>query len=199
MAARDFIESRADMEQILQEETVGYLGLSLKDEPYVLPLNYAYQDGVILFHCALAGRKLDYLRANPRICFTVARQSAPVKRHEEGDPCTRDRSYEHDSLSDQRAQGRRDIPVGSVNDSARLPCHGHNISVICYGRARIVEELDERHELLNRFLRSFTPDAESISREDTGKCAAVEITVDLMTGRREQEGEVCFFRQKFDE
>ena len=87
MPSRKFNESREEMEEILHEEAVGYLGLSMDGMPYVVPLNYAYVEGKILFHCALRGKKLDYLRANPRVCFTVGRQSGKVLRHPQGALC----------------------------------------------------------------------------------------------------------------
>ena len=51
MPSREFIESREEMERILSEETVGYLGLSMNGKPYVVPLNYGYVGGKISFHC----------------------------------------------------------------------------------------------------------------------------------------------------
>ena len=42
-----------------------------------LPVNYLYLDGKIYFHCAKAGHKLDAVRANDKVCFTVL--SEPVK------------------------------------------------------------------------------------------------------------------------
>jgi nitroimidazol reductase NimA-like FMN-containing flavoprotein (pyridoxamine 5'-phosphate oxidase superfamily) len=87
MAIREFVESREEMEEILMRETVGYLGLSRDGQPYVVPLNYAYVEGRILFHCAPSGQKLDYLRANPRVCLSVGRQSGGVQRHAGGNPC----------------------------------------------------------------------------------------------------------------
>jgi nitroimidazol reductase NimA-like FMN-containing flavoprotein (pyridoxamine 5'-phosphate oxidase superfamily) len=87
MQSEEFIESRHEMEELLREEVIGYLGLCTDGEPYVVPLNYGYVEGRILFHGALAGKKLDYLRANPYVCFTVARQSGQVRRHGGGDPC----------------------------------------------------------------------------------------------------------------
>ncbi len=59
------------MEGILRGEKAGYLGLSIDGNPYVVPLNYGYVDGRIVFHCALTGRKLDGLLADPRVCLTV--------------------------------------------------------------------------------------------------------------------------------
>jgi nitroimidazol reductase NimA-like FMN-containing flavoprotein (pyridoxamine 5'-phosphate oxidase superfamily) len=87
MTEKEFILSEREMAELLRQETIGYLGLSAGDKPYVVPLNYAYIEGKILFHCALTGKKLDYLATNPRVCFTVARQSGDVRRHTEGDPC----------------------------------------------------------------------------------------------------------------
>jgi len=86
MKEQGFIESREEMEQILREEELGFLGLIHEGEPYVVPLNYAYQDGKIVFHCALEGKKLDAIRAHPAVSFTVARQLGSVRPHA-GDPC----------------------------------------------------------------------------------------------------------------
>jgi len=83
----EFVESRKEMEELLRAEVIGYLGLSDNGRPYVVPLNYAYVDGRILFHGSFTGKKMDCLKANPQVCFTVAWQSPGVRRHGEGDPC----------------------------------------------------------------------------------------------------------------
>jgi len=162
MTTREFIESREEMERILQEETVGYLGLSLDGQPYVVPLNYGYVEGKLLFHCALTGKKLDYLKGNPQVCFAVGRQSGQVRRHAEGDPC-----------------------------------HVDNDSVICYGRARIIEDLAERRRALDTFNRCFDPDAEEISLDAASRCCAVEIQITEMTGRQEREGKRTYWKANF--
>ena len=83
----EFIASREEMESILRDSPVGFLGMALDGEPYVVPLNFAYVEGKILFHCALTGKKLDTLAANPAVCFSVARQEGAVKLHEQREPC----------------------------------------------------------------------------------------------------------------
>jgi len=45
--------------------------------PYGLPLNYLYLDGRIYFHCAKDGHKLDAIRTDEKVCFTVL--SEPVR------------------------------------------------------------------------------------------------------------------------
>jgi nitroimidazol reductase NimA-like FMN-containing flavoprotein (pyridoxamine 5'-phosphate oxidase superfamily) len=163
MPPRDFLVSRTEMERILREEAIGYLGLSVDGRPYVVPLNYCYLEGKILFHCALTGMKLDYMQENPEVCFTVGRQSGQVRRHAEGDPC-----------------------------------HIDSESVICYGQARMIKDLDERKAVLDAFNRCFRSDADGISLEATANCCAVEIRITEMTGRRERERERTYWRYNFD-
>jgi len=138
------------MEQIVREGDTGYLAF-VSDEPYVIPINYAYCEGRVLFHCALEGRKLDLIRANPRVCMAVARQEGRPTPHA-GDAC--DNPFE---------------------------------SVLCYGDARIIDDLDERQAILNEFQARYdTPDhkRDPVSLERAEKCGAVEIVVTRMTGRK---------------
>ncbi len=37
--------------------------------PYVLPLNFGYQDGIIYLHSDPGGKKLDILKSNPNVCI----------------------------------------------------------------------------------------------------------------------------------
>ena len=155
----EFVESREEMEQVLHGVPLGCLGMAVDGQPYVVPINHAYVDGKLLFHCALEGLKLDHLAANPAVCYTVARQPGIVERHGEGDPC-----------------------------------HADSDSVICYGTARVVADLEERTALLNAFNRSFHLDAADLSAERVAGCGAIEITVHEMTGRRERDGELTCWR-----
>ena len=60
---------------ILDTGMVLHLGLSVNDEPYVVPMNYGYvwEEGklVLYLHSATRGRKLDMLRTNPRVFFEI--------------------------------------------------------------------------------------------------------------------------------
>jgi nitroimidazol reductase NimA-like FMN-containing flavoprotein (pyridoxamine 5'-phosphate oxidase superfamily) len=86
-SVRKFVESRKEMEKILTEEHIGYLGLSKDGKPYVVPVTFGYANGRILFHCSLAGKKLDYIKANPQVCFTVARHFGEMVPHPQGASC----------------------------------------------------------------------------------------------------------------
>jgi len=55
---------------ILRAGTLGRLGCIAADWPYVVPVNY-YFDGENIYIHTLPGKKLDALRANPRVCLQV--------------------------------------------------------------------------------------------------------------------------------
>ena len=60
---------------ILDTAKVLHLGLAVDNEPYVVPMNYGYaiEDGklTLYLHSALKGKKLDMMRANPNVFFSV--------------------------------------------------------------------------------------------------------------------------------
>ena len=67
-----------DPEQILHILDTGkvvHLGLSVNDEPYVVPMNYGYtmEDGklTLYLHSAVRGKKLDMIRANSKVFFEI--------------------------------------------------------------------------------------------------------------------------------
>ena len=39
--------------------------------PYGVPMNFFILDGKLYFHCAMQGHKLDAIRADDKVCFTV--------------------------------------------------------------------------------------------------------------------------------
>jgi nitroimidazol reductase NimA-like FMN-containing flavoprotein (pyridoxamine 5'-phosphate oxidase superfamily) len=58
--------------EILRSCSTGVLGTVGPDGyPYAVPLNYVYENGQILFHCAREGHKLDCIRQNDRVSFCV--------------------------------------------------------------------------------------------------------------------------------
>lgn len=59
------------IEAILNRAHVCHLAMCDQASPYVVPLCYAYTEGVFYFHCADQGRKLQILDANPSVCVQV--------------------------------------------------------------------------------------------------------------------------------
>lgn len=57
---------------ILDNGEYGVLSLTGENGyPYGVPVNYIYQDGVIYFHCAKIGHKLDAIKKDNRVSFCV--------------------------------------------------------------------------------------------------------------------------------
>ena len=62
--------SEAEARNLMAGGKIGRLGCVDKGEPYVVPINYLFEDGSIYSH-SLPGRKIEALRAHPRACLLV--------------------------------------------------------------------------------------------------------------------------------
>ena len=62
--------SEAEATNLIVSGKIGRLGCVADGEPYVVPINYVFEDGSIYSH-SLPGRKIDALRAQPRACVLV--------------------------------------------------------------------------------------------------------------------------------
>jgi nitroimidazol reductase NimA-like FMN-containing flavoprotein (pyridoxamine 5'-phosphate oxidase superfamily) len=71
--------------QFLTQARIGFLGLSDKDYPYVVPLNFVWYNDKLYFHGADEGKKADLMKENANICFTVCEEfgtmAHPVPAH----------------------------------------------------------------------------------------------------------------------
>ena len=69
------ITDEAQIMDILDKGKVLHLGLAVDNEPYVVPMNYGYtkENGklVMYLHSAVRGKKLDMIRANPKVFFEI--------------------------------------------------------------------------------------------------------------------------------
>ncbi len=60
-----------EIEAIIQKAEVCRLGLAVGNTPYVIPVNYGYEDNCLYIHCAKKGRKLDMIKQNNTVCFEM--------------------------------------------------------------------------------------------------------------------------------
>ncbi len=83
-----------EIKSILDKATVLRLGLAVDNEPYVVPMNYGYRmedDKLTIYlHSAMRGKKIDMIRANPRVFFEL---DCDLKPFEGTKPCTYGLSY----------------------------------------------------------------------------------------------------------
>jgi hypothetical protein len=64
--------TQAETESMLESGEYGFLAV-MGDEnyPYAVPLSYAYENGVIYFHSAKEGHKLDGMRGHSKVSFSL--------------------------------------------------------------------------------------------------------------------------------
>jgi nitroimidazol reductase NimA-like FMN-containing flavoprotein (pyridoxamine 5'-phosphate oxidase superfamily) len=143
------ITDQATIEAILRRVEVGRLGLAVDYEPYVVPLNFVYHQGAIYFHCADEGRKIEMLRANPRVCFEV------------------------------------DEHYGTVRSNKPVPHGTHYTSVIVFGQAQILDNLQHKFEVLQILLDKYAPGRHyrPLRVGEAKGVTVVEITIESMTGK----------------
>lgn len=88
------ITDQGQIRRILEQAKVLHLGLCAGEEPYVLPMNYGFalEDGrlTLYLHSALKGRKLDLLRENPQVAFSMECEILPFAGEK---PCQYGMSY----------------------------------------------------------------------------------------------------------
>ncbi len=87
------ITDQAVIIDLLNSCQVGRLGTIGRDgRPMIKPLNFAFREWRIYFHCAREGEKLDDIRRDNRVCFEVDLPIAYVKGSPEN-PCRAEYLY----------------------------------------------------------------------------------------------------------
>lgn len=115
------IEDRDAMESILREATVCRVAFSVNDIPYVVPLNFGYEDGCLYFHSAPEGKKIEMIKQNRNVCFEVDIDHELVEAEKACDWTVRYRSvigFGKAFLVDDPEEKRRalDVIVGHYSD-----------------------------------------------------------------------------------
>lgn len=57
--------------RIIKAAKICHLGFVDKDEPYIVPVSFGYEENHIYFHSACEGRKIDIIRKNNKVCFNM--------------------------------------------------------------------------------------------------------------------------------
>lgn len=88
--ATEFRAMRRMRQELPKDETVAILSsgtygvLSVIGDngyPYGVPVNYVYRDGHIYLHAALSGHKVDAMRKNDKVSFTIVAKIRLLKRN----------------------------------------------------------------------------------------------------------------------
>ena len=86
------ITDRGLIDRIIAGCQVARLGLAWDNVPYIVPVSFGYDGTALYFHTALAGRKLEFIGANPGVCFELE-QGVSLVSHA-SNPCDWTFSYQ---------------------------------------------------------------------------------------------------------
>ncbi|MBW4081035.1 pyridoxamine 5'-phosphate oxidase family protein [Paenibacillus sp. S150] len=80
MRRKEFkVEQEEELAAFLNGMSFGFLGTSDEEgRPRVTPLNFVYMKGSFYFHGSHAGGKMETIRRNQQVCFTVADEYALI-------------------------------------------------------------------------------------------------------------------------
>lgn len=73
------ITDEAIIEDILKGSAICRIAMIDDNIPYILPFNYGYSDNCIYIHSAPAGKKINLLKQNNKVCFEIEQQADIVK------------------------------------------------------------------------------------------------------------------------
>ena len=60
--------SQQECKELLKRVSIGRLGCSLDDQPYVVPVAFSYEtDCIYMF--STVGKKIEWMRKNPKVCL----------------------------------------------------------------------------------------------------------------------------------
>lgn len=73
------VQEEKELNQFLSEITFGFLGtVDDNGSPRVTPLNFVYDQGSFYFHGSRVGEKMNHMRSNDKVSFTVADEYALI-------------------------------------------------------------------------------------------------------------------------
>ena len=136
------------IEDIIRNSLVCRLGMSRNDQPYVVPLCFAYRDNTLYFHSAREGLKLEILQQNSKVCVEFDIDQEVIQ----GDkPCKWSMQYR---------------------------------SVIGFGRASLVEDLEEREKGLNAIMKHYSGKSFEYVEPAIESICIIKVEIESITGKK---------------
>ena len=67
------VDSKTEIAGIIQKcEACNLAMIDLGGNPYVVPMNFGFEDDVLYLHCSRNGKKMDILRQNKTVCVSFS-------------------------------------------------------------------------------------------------------------------------------
>ena len=142
------IKDKNEIEAILEKATFCRVAFSENETPYIVPVNFGYEDDCLYFHSASDGRKIETIKKNNRVCFEMDIDQEVVKSEK---PCNWSVKYR---------------------------------SVIGFGRALFVDDLEEKRRALNIIVRHYSGAFYDYPDNALREVAVVKIEIESMTGKK---------------
>jgi len=142
------ILDREEIESIIKKADVCRLGLSDKNIPYIVPLNFGYKENCLYFHTAKAGKKIDMIKTNNRVCFEMDIDHEVVRAE---NPCDWNMKFQ---------------------------------SVIGYGRAFLLEDIDEKRQALDVIIEDYSGQTGEYAEKLVDRLAVIKVQIESMTGKK---------------
>lgn len=78
------IEEEQRIERIIKSCRLCHVGMADENgKPYVLPMNFGYEPGVVYLHSAQEGHSISILEKNPQVCITFCSEPGLAWQDEE--------------------------------------------------------------------------------------------------------------------
>lgn len=75
-------EDKERIEEVISKSEICFVGMvDTENTPYVIPMNFGYQDGVIYLHSGPEGRAINILNRNNQVCITFSIDHELVFQH----------------------------------------------------------------------------------------------------------------------
>lgn len=78
------VENSDEILEIIAKCEVCYVSMiDIEGMPYVVPLNFGYENGVLYLHGAKEGKKIEALKHNPKVCVAFSTDHLLRYQHEQ--------------------------------------------------------------------------------------------------------------------
>lgn len=85
------VVAKEGIEEIIRKAEILRVAFSNNQQPYIVPVNFGYNENTFYFHCANKGKKLDMIKSNANVAFELEGKVELIK----GDvPCKFTMAYE---------------------------------------------------------------------------------------------------------
>ncbi len=68
---KKFITDKKEIEEIIEKAQVCYLAMVDEGRPYVVPMNFGYDNGDFILHSGKPGKKMEILHKNNQVCLSL--------------------------------------------------------------------------------------------------------------------------------